>query len=159
MIVPVRPALIVMSVTAAIAVAACHRRAAGPVVTLAHPNGLVLKVPEVIDGRGFSFVQTPAGFAYADPRDVRTPTRGSVSFNPGVATPAGDWPKTWLVRGRTIHYAVTEREGGSGGAEYELRAWETTRGGHIAYVEDEQSEWGPEWRVIRTIVDATSAPP
>jgi len=42
MIVPVRPALIVMSVTAAIAVAACHRRAAGPVVTLAHPNGLVL---------------------------------------------------------------------------------------------------------------------
>ena len=154
-----KAAQIVLSVAAAIAIPSCHRRAAGPVVTLAHPNGLVLKIPEVIDGRAFAFAQTAAGFAYSEPRNVRTPTTGSVSFTPGVTPPAGDWPKTWTIRGRTIHHAVVEHEGGSGGTEYELRGWETARGGHISYVERQQTEWGPDWNVVRAIIEATSPPP
>ena len=155
----VKTALHALPVAAAFALASCHRRTGGPVVTLAHPKGLVLKIPEVIDGRAFAFAQTAAGFAYSEPRNVRTPTTGSVSFTPGVTPPAGDWPKTWTIRGRTIHHAVVEHEGGSGGTEYELRGWETARDGHVSYVERQQTEWGPEWDVIRAIIEATIPPP
>jgi len=48
---------------------------------------------------------------------------------------------------------------GSGGTEYELRGWETARRGHIAYVERQQTEWGPDWDVVRAIIEATSPPP
>ena len=95
-----KAAQIVLSVAAAIAIPSCHRRAAGPVVTLAHPNGLVLKVPEVIDGRGFAFVQTPAGFAYADPRDVRTEIVGNAVE--GAASGVGNRSLVLFDRGDEV---------------------------------------------------------
>jgi hypothetical protein len=84
-----------------------------------------------------------------------------VTFNAGGTTPAGTWPDTRTVEGRTIHSAVAgvpDASAGSGGPEHELRAWESARGGHVAYVQRVQSEGEPDFGLIWAIIEGTKPP-
>jgi len=107
--------------------AACRQpHPTGPSSTITHPSGLTLTMPATFGGRRVSVDQTPTGFAVnLDPRVARSASRVLVTLNPAIATPAGAWPKTRSVRGVTIRYSIetfADRDVGSGGPEYELRA-------------------------------------
>lgn len=145
------------------AIAACHKPPpAGPSPTIAHPSGLVLTLPATISGRRVSVDQTPTGFAVnLDPPVARSATRALVTFNPAIPTPAGAWPKTRTVRGVTIRYSIetfADRDVGSGGPEYELRAWEPAHRGHIAYVQHVQTEGEPDFSLIWAVIQGTHPP-
>ena len=145
------------------AVAACRRaRPAEPRRTYAHPNGLTLAAPETFAGRRVSVIRTPTGFAaYTDPRATRYAARALVTFNADRATPAGIWPDKQAVDGRTIHSVVDsfpDASVGSGGPEYELRAWESARGGHVAYSQHVQTEGEPDFGLLWAIIEGTKPP-
>jgi hypothetical protein len=157
------PKFACVAVLASITVSACHKPPpAGPSPTIAHPSGLVLTLPPTIGGRRVSVDQTPTGFAVnLDPPVARSATRALVTFNPAITTPAGAWPKTRTVRGVTIRYAIetfADRDVGSGGPEYELRAWEPAGRGHIAYVQRVQTEGEPDFSLIWAVIQGTHPP-
>lgn len=157
------PAARITCVVVLAAIAACHKPPpAGPSSTIAHPSGLALNLPPTIGGRRVSVDQTPTGFAVSlDPRAARSATRALVTFNPAIATPAGAWPKTRTVRGVTIRYSIetfADRAVGSGGPEYELRAWEPVGRGHIAYVQRVQTEGDPDFSLIWAVIQGTQPP-
>jgi hypothetical protein len=131
-----------------------------PAAGRAHPTGLALSLPDTIAGRRVTVDPTPTGYAvHCEPRDVRTPTRALVIFNAGIATPAGMWPQTRTVRGVTIRYTIQTFAGGSagsGGPEYELRAWEPARGGHIAYLQRVQTEGEPDFTLVWAVIQGTT---
>lgn len=152
-----------LAAIASLTATACRKPApAGPSPTTAHPSGLALTLPATVGGRRVSVDQTPTGFAVnLEPRVARSATRALVMFNPAIATPAGAWPKTRTVRGVTIRYSIetfADRDVGSGGAEYELRAWEPARPGHIAYVQHVQSEGEPDFSLIWAVIQGTQPP-
>jgi hypothetical protein len=128
----------------------------------AHPTGLVLSLPDTIGGRRVTVDPTATGYeVHCEPRNVRTPTRALVIFNAGIATPAGLWPQARTVRGATIRYSIQKLGGdivGSGGPEYELRAWEPTRGGHIAYLQHVQTEDEPDFTLVWAVIAGTTRP-
>src|SRR5678815_4534569 len=74
--------------------------------------------------------------------------------------PAGTWPDKRTLDGRTIHSVVDsfpDASVGSGGPEYELRAWESARGGHVAYVQHVQTEEDPDFGLIWAIIEGHEA--
>jgi len=155
------PLIALLAVIAA--VGACRRaRPVGPRRTYVHPNGLTLAAPETFKDRRVSVIQTPTGFAvYTDPRVTRLAARALVTFNAGRAMPAGTWPDKRTLDGRTIHSVVDsfpDASVGSGGPEYELRAWESARGGHVAYVQHVQTEEDPDFGLIWAIIEGTKPP-
>jgi len=156
--------LLVVLLAALASASACRRaRPAGPTRTIVHPNGLVLTIPEAFGGKPVSVDQTATGFAVElEPRDVRLPTRAQVTFVAGGAQPAGPWPERRTVRGATIRYFVDDfpvASIGSGGEEYELRAWEITPGGYVAYSQHVQTEGDPDFALIWALIEGTKPPP
>ncbi|HXU00864.1 MAG TPA: Tsi3 family protein [Polyangia bacterium] len=143
---------------------ACYRaRPAGPTRTMVHPNGLALTVPETFGGKRVAVAQTPTGFSVGlEPHSPRLVEHTLVTFNAGSASPAGTWPERRTVRGATIRYFVDsfpDASAGSGGPEYELRAWEPARGGHVAYLQHVQTEEGPDFSLIWALIAYTKPPP
>lgn len=157
---------ILVAALAAIAAApACRDRRPAPpavaTVTHVHPNGLVLTIPDAIGTQRLAVDRTPTGFSvHGEPGNARTPTSARVTLNAGAATPPGVWPKARTVRGATIRYAVvTFPEVGSGGPEYELRAWEPARTGHIAYLQHVQTEGEPDFAIAWAVIEGTKLSP
>jgi len=161
---PARLAAFVLLASAIVPAAACRHdrdRTAGPTTTFAHPNGLTLVLPERVDGRGLSLKQTETGFDVRDAWSARYETHVTVDLRPGAAPPLSAFPRTRTIGGRTIRYAERELEGpfGSGGPEYDLRAWEPARGGHIAYAEGVQTEGAPDFSLAWMVIAALAPPP
>lgn len=159
-----RMAAFVWLASAIAPMAACRRdnhRTTGPTMTFAHPNGLSLALPERLDGRSLSVKQTETGFDIQDGRSARYVTHVIVDLRAGATAPPGAFPKTRAIGGRTIHYVVAEAEGpaGSGGPEYDLRAWEPARGGHVAYASREQTEGEPDFSLAWTVIERLTPPP
>ena len=153
-----RNQILALLVAIAAAAPACHRRPAGPTLTFAHPNGLSLTVPEVIDGRSFLVDRTATGFSVRHAGSYRSVASVIVDLRPGAAPP-GAFPRTRRVRGALIHYTVEESEGGSGGNQYDLRGWEPARGGHIAYAAQDQADWEPDFSLAWTVITGVAPPP
>jgi hypothetical protein len=66
-----------------------------------------------------------------------------------------------LAAPETIHSAVAgmpDASAGSGGPEHELRARESARGGHVAYVQRVQSEGEADFGLIWAIIEGTKPP-
>lgn len=121
-----------------------------------HRNNLMVKLPaslavkETSDG----FLIEPADGSNARARRPVAATverRAAASFK----VPADAEQKT--VNGRLINYAVATEEGGSGGAEHTLTAWETTNDGLVVYRQTEQSEHEtPRFELCWQVIENTA---
>lgn len=94
----------------------------------------MLSLPEKLAAK-----QMPNGFLI-EPPSVRGLSYASVSFLSQQQPPEGDWSRQRQIGSRTIHYRLEETEGGMGGKEYELRAWERYPKGIVVYEQSEQSK-------------------
>lgn len=128
-----------VTVLSVIGLAACHN-APEPLVTTIHSgNRLELSMPstmQVDSGRDRVVVQeTGAGFHVfpASGRRRRVSIEAWVELHPGAPAPDGSWPETKRVGERSIRYRIDASEGGSGGTQYDLRAWEPCPGGYLLY--------------------------
>jgi hypothetical protein len=129
----------------------CQQRPSTPSGSrLAHPNGLELSRPA-----GFEATQTADGFVLEEGGQLRSPRRVEVRLvRTPLAIPEPD-RRRLLARGAIARYSIREMEGGSGGAEYELRALEAIGDGWIVLVAREQSElgepdFGEAWRLLES---------
>ena len=90
--------------------------------TLNHPNGVSVRY----NSEKLSAKQEQSGFSFVD---LMVPDR--YRFTPGLevsldagSEPSDSWPKLKMLGGRRVHYRIeTSDDGGSGGREYELKAW------------------------------------
>ena len=115
-----------------------------------HPKGLVVLIPpdyrEKQIGNGFHI--TPKG------NDFRVPIIIDVELMPKKAIDAS--LQTRNIAGKTIHYSIQEGEGGSGGATYDLTAYEFVDESCIVYTSSDQQEWGePDFDLLWKIVANT----
>lgn len=101
---------------------------------IAHPNGLMLRLPEELVAK-----QMPDGFLI-EPPSIRGLSYASVTFLSQQSPPEGDWSRQRQIGSRAIYYRVEETEGGMGGKEYELKAWELYPKGIVLYEQSEQSK-------------------
>ena len=128
-----------------------------------HPNGLALALPEKFDGRVVLVDPTPTGFIVSlDSHPVRRATSVLVKYWARRTEPGGAWPETRTVRGATIHFARSsfpDASVGSGGPEYELRAWERARAGNVEYVQLAQTEGNPDFALLWAVVEGVTPPP
>ena len=159
-----RTTLIVL--LAAIALGAACRKPpppATPTKKYVHPNGLAMTLPETFAGHTVVVDPTPFGFIVSlDVRTVRRATSVLVRYWVRRTEPGGSWPETRTVRGATIHYArnsFPDASVGSGGPEYELRAWERARAGNVEYIQLVQSEGDPDFALLWAVVEGTASPP
>lgn len=102
-----------------------------------HPNGLFLHLPASL-----SVTETTDGFTVAPP-PVRSSGPVVIRLRPNEERPVAPGPERRAVGARELSYRIAKvGEGGSGGAEYALAAWEACPGGHISYHQVEQAETG-----------------
>ena len=134
---------------------------AGATVTRVHPGGVSLTVPRLLDGQPVIVDDTPSGSVVRCCEGTRYPGWVTVELKPAVATPPGAWPKTRTVDGLAIHYTIEDLGGGgSGGEEYELRAWRRARDGHLLYTQRDQSELGePDFDLAWIVIEGTKLVP
>ena len=107
----------------------------------AHPNGLHLLVPE----SAYRVIRTAEGFV-AEPalgnENRRDPLVVSIRLR-AEPPDSASVRKRHLAAGRTLRYSVTQDEdGGSGGVDYTLLAFEQVGTYWIHYRQRKQSEYG-----------------
>lgn len=118
---------------------------------IVHPNGLMLHLPEELAAK-----QMPDGFLI-EPPSTRGLSYASVTFLSQRQPPEGDWSHQRQIGSRAIHYRLEETEGGMGGKEYELKAWELYPKGIVLYEQSEQSKSAvPEHAFAWYIIENTS---
>lgn len=144
-----------------LALAACGKPA-GRLSSMAHPNGLLLAMPDSIElgvMRKIAIEQTTTGFKVqpADQGMVRYVTEATVERRDGDSAPAGEWPEKRTIDGRTVHYRIDRSDGGSGGAEYNFQAWERVAVGYIFYRQYDQAEEPapPRFDLIWSVIEGT----
>ncbi|MBC7932669.1 MAG: hypothetical protein H7Z38_19075 [Rubrivivax sp.] len=118
---------------------------------VAHPNGLVLRLPEEL-----TVDRTADGFSIVPPSS-RGMSEMTVSLHTGEQQPPGDWPREQQIGTRRVRYRSDRSEGGgSGGDRYEMTAWETTAGKYIIYRQGDHAEFGePAFDLFWMIVENT----
>jgi hypothetical protein len=148
----------------AVCVVACGTKSGKLHTTVHAGNGLELAVPDSLDLGGMRKIgveQTATGFRVfpANGGQVRYATEATVDLRGGNAEP-GDWPASSSIDGRTIHYRIDHAEGGSGGAQFELQAWETCASGHLVYHQSDQSEAlaKPRFDLVWNVIEGTTPP-
>jgi len=117
-----------------------------------HPTGLTLEAPSTL-----SVEQTERGFIFSpsDNATVRSPTQIIVELRQG-ALPAGSWPERHRRQGRTARYRIDIEDGGSGGEQHVLRAWEESANGYFWLEQAIQVEapgvadFGTAWRILES---------
>lgn len=134
------------------------------VITKLHSQKpLELSVPESMvwgTERDRSVVQETAdGFrvfsASGDRR--RVSIEASVELPASDRAPAGAFPEEKVLNGRHLHYRIEESEGGSGGTQYDLVAWEKTSVGYLRYRQGDVVEEPakPRFDVLWRVVEGT----
>lgn len=123
--------------------------------TETHRNGLVINIADTL-----KVEQTEGGFHIYPPNglDRRSPVEATAELHAGEPAPPGEWPEEKRVGERTVHYRIDESDGGSGGREYDMQAWEPYPGGYILYRERIQSEGKPDFELLWGLVEGTRAP-
>lgn len=122
-----------------------------------HKNGLTVRLPE-----NFSVAEEPEGFivetADGSNKSARYPTSVLVILKKDEKPSAGGYARQKTIGSRTIKYSIDKNEGGgSGGAEYNLSAYESTAKGYFHYSQTVQSEDSePQFNLLWTIVENTS---
>jgi hypothetical protein len=92
-------------------------------VAVSHPNGLVLELPQ-----GLYLVETTAAGFRIRPKGaqrMRSPFEIRIEVG-GESPPDGDWPQRRELRGHQVRFRLETHEGGSGGTEHVLHAWQTS---------------------------------
>lgn len=121
-----------------------------------HSNGLTLKIPAT-----YAVRETPDGFV-VEPADnanaqTRYPTEVEVARRQASDFTVPADAKEKSVADRTINYIVEEGEGGSGGSEHELTAWENVPDGFVVYQQRQQAEHStPEFEMCWTVIKNSS---
>jgi hypothetical protein len=116
---------------------------------LRHPDEFVVRIPPSMTAE-----QTPHGYIVRDPIPRRYKKEASVQR---IATDgAPKLVKRKKVSGRSVSYQIDKiGEGGSGGAEYQLRVLWVNEGGAFLYGQRDQSEYGEPsfdlcWDLVKT---------
>jgi hypothetical protein len=98
-------------------------------VTFTHPSGLEIELPEGV----YEVEETATGFRIRPKgaAQMRSPFLIHVKRATG-ARPNGAWPQSRRLRERDFRYRVDDsKEGGSGGEEHLLQAWESQADAHL----------------------------
>lgn len=119
-----------------------------------HRNGLVLVLPAdlVVTETADGFVVDPGAFRPLGPI--------SVALHRAGADGDDGWTARHAIGDRAVSYRVDYLgEGGSGGAEYEITARESSALGDVVYTQQAQSELGePDFALFWQIVDRARLP-
>lgn len=120
-----------------------------------HPNGLSVRLPDSL-----TTSETDDGFLIVPPGDAnaysRYPLEINVTLHRGEEQPDGSWAEQRRIESRVVHYRVEENEGGSGGSEYGLYAWESVPGGYIKYQQWAQAEMSrPDFKLAWQVIEGT----
>ncbi|HBE32415.1 MAG TPA: hypothetical protein DDW76_10360 [Cyanobacteria bacterium UBA11369] len=104
---------------------------------VAHPNGLLLNLPQSlsVEQTSFGFRVRPQGY-----QELRSSPEIIVTLYANRQQPEGEWPQVRQIDGRTVHYRVEKEAGGSGGDIHVLSAWEAYPNGYIFFRGDFQVE-------------------
>jgi hypothetical protein len=144
---------------------ACHEQPE-PMMTITHSsNGLRLSLPESLPLDGaperLTVTESAAGFQVALGVESRRRVKveASVAFRAAVPPP-GAWPSERDVSGRRIRYRIDCAEGGSGGTQVDLHAWEPCNNGHLEYAQgDVVEEPGePDFSLVWSVIAGTQHP-
>lgn len=123
-----------------------------------HKNGLTIRLPENFFARDVDegFIVEPAADSN---KSVRYPVQVHVILKKDEKTPGSyAYSRQKAIGSRTIKYSIDKNEGGgSGGAEYNLTAYESTAKGILYYSQTEQSEDSePQFKLCWTVMENTS---
>jgi hypothetical protein len=117
-----------------------------------HPDGFVVRINPSMTAE-----QTPHGYIVRDPIPMRYKKEASVQRIATIATDeAPNLAKRKKVGGRSVSYQIDEiSEGGSGGAEYQLRVLWVNESVAFLYSQRDQSEYGEPsfelcWDLVKT---------
>ena len=119
-------------------------------------NGLTVKLPDHLAARenGDGFLVEPSD---GSNKNIRFPVEIVVKLNRDGSNPSGEFPEQKSVGGKNVKYRIEKAEGGSGGAEYKLEAFEVVDGGYISYETTEQDKYSePEFKTLWQIIENTS---
>jgi hypothetical protein len=129
-------------------------------ITITHSNnGLRLSLPGSLPLEGepkrLTVMESVTGFKVTLGAESRRRVKleAGVSFCP-AEEPPGNWPFERDVNGRRIHYRIDQAEGGNGGSQFDLHAWEPCTDGHLEYAQGDITEEAEEpdfslvWHVI-----------
>ena len=141
---------------------ACHKQPEAMMTITHSSNGLRLSLPGSLPLDGApqrpKVTESPAGFkvALGEESRRRVKTEASVVFRE-AAEPPGSWPNERDVNGRRIRYRIDRAEGGSGGTQIDLHAWEPCTNGHLEYeqcdVIEEPGE--PDFSLVWSVIAGT----
>lgn len=148
--------------------AGCSRDSeTGPRHVTLHPRGIVLTLPDSITlARRDRLVieERDSGFAVFAEASMhrRFPIVATVERHRDRDRPAeaASWTDERTIGHRRIAYGVVAAEGGSGGTQYELHAWEPCAGGYLEYEQVEISEWSsaPEFELAWLVIEGSGVP-
>lgn len=135
-------------------------------MTITHSsNGLRLSLPEslLLDGASQrpAVTESAAGFKVALGAELRRRVKTEASIVLRTeAQPPGAWPSEHDVSGRRILYRIDRAEGGSGGTQIDLHAWEQCTDGYLEYAQgDVVEEPGePDFSLVWSVIAGTQPP-
>lgn len=146
-----------------LALVGCRHRSE-PVMTFTHSTEpLRLSMPATIalpDGRDRVMAdETARGFHVypASGLKRRVAIEAWVELHRGEAPPAGPWPEERRIADRRIHYRVDRSDGGNGGTQYDLLAWEPAPGGYLLYRQGDLVEdpGRPDFDLVWEVAEGT----
>ena len=136
-------------------------------MTITHSiNGLRLSLPDtlLLDGKPErpTVTESAAGFKVALGVETRRRVKveASVVLRTAEVEPPGVWHGERNISGRRIHYRIEREEGGSGGAQIDLYAWERCENGYLEYSQGDivEEPGNPDFSLVWTVIAATQPP-
>jgi hypothetical protein len=144
---------------------ACHKQPEAMMTITHSSNGLRLSLPESLPLDGApqrpKVTESAAGFKVALGAESRRRVKIEASVALRAATePPGAWPSERDVNGRRIRYRIDRAEGGSGGTQIDLHAWEPCTNGHLEYAQGDivEEPGEPDFSLVWTVIVGTQPP-
>jgi hypothetical protein len=117
-----------LSLLLAASVSMCSMNQNEKMTEVAHPNGLLLNLPQSLSAEQTSngFLLRPQGY-----RELRSPPEIRVTLHDNRQRPEGEWPQVRQIDGLPVYYRIEKNTAGSGGDIHVLSAWEAYPTGYI----------------------------
>lgn len=136
------------------------------IFTVHATNHLALSTPDsIVIGRDLDRLivrEVPAGFhvvAASNPQR-RYAIEVWVEVVLGEQSPPGEWLESMRFGERLIRYRIDKSDGGNGGTQYDLLAWESCSGGYVIYRQGEilEEPFRPDFALVWKVVEGAKVP-